>query len=307
MLMLSRVFCLLFSAYAGTCWAVSFSNGINESRWQASGSVFECRLQQPVPLFGDVIFRTRAGESSGFYLRAKVARFEAGPAQLVARSPVWSHPTEQVALGDVPVKRGTRPLWLGRDMTELMLAKLNLGMEVALVRESWYDTAAEPIDLAISSIGFRSEYRKYLDCLAGLLPANFDQLKRSTVHFSAGLNERLSGTATRRLDQILQLTKHDQTIRMFYIDGHADAAGTRVENLELSKVRAELVRDYLLNNGISDAQMVVRWHGERYPVASNQSEAGRSQNRRVTIRLERTDPGKQQRTGVGESSMAAKE
>lgn len=285
---LCRYVPFLLCVFAYECGAVRFTNGINDSNWSASGSVFECRLAQTVPLFGQVVFRTRAGESSSFYLRSKVAQFEAGEAALVARSPVWAHPQVEEVLGSVPVKRGTRPLWLGREKTELMLAGLNSGKEIALLRESWYDEA-ENVDLAISNIGFRSEYRKYLDCLAGLLPANFDQLKRTSLYFVVGYTDKLSRAATRKLDQILLLVKHDKAINQFIIDAHASAEGTRIDNLELSKTRADLVRDYLVGHGIPESQLVVRWHGERYPVASNASSSGRAKNRRVTVRMEKLE------------------
>jgi len=277
-------------AQATIGYATTYTNAINDGGWRAVSSVFECRLEQRVPFFGEAVFRTRAGEASGFYLRARSARFQAGDAQLIARSPVWAAASEQTNFGTVPVKKGTRPLWLGADKAELMLAQLASGKELELVKESWYlPEPAQPLRLAITSIGFRSEYRKYLKCLGGLLPANFDQMKRTPLYFQAGPVEELSPSLTRKLDKLLQLVKHDAKIRQFYIDGHTDALGDRADNLVLSKARAELVSQYLMRRGIPEDWIVVRWHGERYPVASNGSRSGRAKNRRVTVRMERVE------------------
>jgi hypothetical protein len=45
--------------------------------------------------------------------------------------------------------------------------------------------------------------------------------------------------------------------------------------------------EYLKASGIAAEQIVMRFHGERYPLAPNTSEANRAKNRRVTILLER--------------------
>ena len=42
---------------------------------------------------------------------------------------------------------------------------------------------------------------------------------------------------------------------------------------------------YLVSGGVDRASIVLRWHGERYPVASNRTVAGRAKNRRVTVRV----------------------
>jgi outer membrane protein OmpA-like peptidoglycan-associated protein len=272
---------------------VVYANGINTSSWRSRVSVFECTLVHSVPFYGDAVFRTRAGEASGFYLKALSSRFQAGNAELVSKSPVWK--TEQVSLdlGQVPVKRGRRPMWLGSSDTERMLSELNQGMEIEFIKDAWYeDKKNPPMHLAMSSIGFREQYRRYQHCLTGLLPQNFDQLERTALYFNVSKPEtadELDPDVTRKLDNILKLVKHDNKIRLFFIDGHTSSPGDRADNLELSKTRAELVANYLKRRGLPEDWLKVRWHGERYPVASNASAAGRAKNRRVTVRMERVE------------------
>ncbi|SMF03822.1 Outer membrane protein and related peptidoglycan-associated (lipo)proteins [Alteromonadaceae bacterium Bs31] len=288
--MATRAVALLLMVFGGSMsvYATSYTNAINQSSWRSVSTVFECRLEQSVPFFGEAVFRTRAGEASGFYLRSRSPRFQAGEAQLLARSPVWMPQPVEIELGVVPVKRGNRPLWLGSETTELMLAQLGKGLEVELVKDSWYLPApSQPLRLSMNSIGFRPEYRKYLNCLSGLLPANFDQMRRSALYFPGGETEELGRKMTSKLDRMLKLVKHDKRIRNFYIDGHTDSAGDRADNLELSKQRAELVKQYLTRRGIPEDWITMRWHGERYPVASNGTAGGRAKNRRVTVRMER--------------------
>lgn len=264
-----------------------FSNAINESAWDLKTSVFSCRLEHRIPNFGEAVFRTRAGEASGFYLRGRSAQFDAGEVGLFASNPIWVEEQKRERLALVKMKKGTRPLWLGNKDTELMLSRLNSGMRIDLDSSLWYDNSESVHSLSISNIGFRELYEGYINCLTQLVPRNFDQLKRTTLKFPGGEVDKLPSALAKELDYMLTLVKHDDKVRQFYIDGHTDSLGDRDENLELSKVRAELVAQYLIRRGIPEDWITLRWHGERYPVTSNASAAGRAKNRRVTVRLER--------------------
>lgn len=287
------VWCVFYALFPVIGEAATYSNHINTSEWQARSSVMECRLEHSVPFFGKAVFRTRAGERSGFFLNTKSARFKAGNAHLNTRLPVWFNPSEQqrdVLLGKVPVKQGNWPLWLDSTWAERLLAELNDGRELSIFQQHWFDPPAQyPSELSISNVGFKQAYRTYLGCLAELLPANFDQLKRTALYFQAGVGDELSHKEMRKLDNILALVKHDDSLRRFYIDGHASSEGGRTDNFELSKSRAELVADYLKRRGMPEDWLVIRWHGERYPARSNASAGGRSLNRRVTVRIERLE------------------
>lgn len=273
--------------------AIQYTNAINDSSWMSSSSVFECRLEHDVPVFGKAVFSTRAGETSRFFLNSYAAKFDAGKAAVYAKSPIWKKDDEVESLGYVAVKKGSRPMWLGTNNTEKMLSELNKGKEIEFVRKAWYEDAdASSIRLSLSNIGFREEYREYLTCLTSLLPANFDQMHRTPLYFAAGPAEEKDGLSRknmRKLDRILLLVKHDNRIRNFVIDGHTSSPGDRAENLELSKQRSEMVADYLKRRGVPEDWIKTRWHGERYPIASNATAAGRAKNRRVTVRIERVE------------------
>lgn len=71
------------------------------------------------------------------------------------------------------------------------------------------------------------------------------------------------------------------------IQGHTDSVGTEVYNLDLSDRRAIAVKQRLVESGVNAARLTTRGFGESDPVASNQVEEGRAQNRRVFYK--RTD------------------
>ena len=69
------------------------------------------------------------------------------------------------------------------------------------------------------------------------------------------------------------------------ISGHTDTIGSDDTNLELSRRRAEAVADYLKKAGIAAERMTAVGYGNTRPIASNDSEAGRAQNRRIEFEV----------------------
>lgn len=73
------------------------------------------------------------------------------------------------------------------------------------------------------------------------------------------------------------------------VAGHTDSTGDASYNQRLSERRAQAVGNYLSQNGVSSGRLNMRGYGETQPVASNDSDQGRAQNRRVEITLTPTD------------------
>jgi OmpA-OmpF porin, OOP family len=88
--------------------------------------------------------------------------------------------------------------------------------------------------------------------------------------------------AMRNLYQLAEFLKQNPT-RNVLIEGHTDSTGSEATNLELSRRRAEAVREFLITSGVSPDRVTARGHGETYPIASNDTAAGRQQNRRVEV------------------------
>ncbi|MBB5699011.1 OmpA family protein [Sphingomonas yantingensis] len=86
------------------------------------------------------------------------------------------------------------------------------------------------------------------------------------------------------LDQVADtLRRYEQT----YVDvyGHTDSVGSDAYNQTLSERRAGAVASYLTTRGVQSARLATRGFGESEPIASNETEEGRAQNRRVEIKL----------------------
>lgn len=105
----------------------------------------------------------------------------------------------------------------------------------------------------------------------------------SEVTFASG-SSNLSPQFRGTLDKIgATLTEYEKT----YVDvlGHTDSVGSDAFNQTLSEQRSQTVADYLTGRGVQRARLATRGYGESQPRASNTTEEGRAQNRRVEIRL----------------------
>jgi len=88
--------------------------------------------------------------------------------------------------------------------------------------------------------------------------------------------------AMRNLYQLVEFLKQNPK-RNVLIEGHTDSSGSDSYNLDLSQRRAESIRDFLITNGVGPERISARGYGEAYPIASNDTVAGRQQNRRVAV------------------------
>lgn len=74
------------------------------------------------------------------------------------------------------------------------------------------------------------------------------------------------------------------------IEGHTDSVGSDASNQALSQRRAESVKSYLMQQGISAQRLSSEGKGEGYPIADNNTETGRQENRRVEVIIENPPP-----------------
>jgi len=93
---------------------------------------------------------------------------------------------------------------------------------------------------------------------------------------------KLTPRAKTSLNSVVRALR-DQPNTQVEVAGHTDSQGEDSYNLRLSGLRAESVRRYLVENGISVSRITARGYGETQPVASNATKAGRAQNRRVEL------------------------
>jgi outer membrane protein OmpA-like peptidoglycan-associated protein len=105
----------------------------------------------------------------------------------------------------------------------------------------------------------------------------------SDVLFRSGSFELLPG-ARERLAKVSGIVLAYPSLHVA-IEGHTDSVGSDQYNQDLSEHRAEAVRDYFVQQGISAGAVEARGFGKTEPIASNDTAEGRQQNRRVELVL----------------------
>lgn len=109
------------------------------------------------------------------------------------------------------------------------------------------------------------------------------------ITFNSGLmfdvnSYQLKSATRKNLTELSEiLNKYDDT--EILIEGHTDNTGTNEHNMDLSENRAKSVSRYLLREGVVSSRMNTIGYGEEQPVADNNTNAGRKENRRVEVAI----------------------
>jgi OOP family OmpA-OmpF porin len=110
-----------------------------------------------------------------------------------------------------------------------------------------------------------------------------DIIELRGVNFATNSDRLLAGAEQVIDDAIAWLRQHPGLI--VEVAGHTDNDGNDILNLGLSERRANTVRDYMINNGISPDNLSAQGFGESQPVSDNDTPEGKAENRRVELRI----------------------
>ncbi|GAB5534807.1 MAG: hypothetical protein Rubg2KO_10560 [Rubricoccaceae bacterium] len=161
------------------------------------------------------------------------------------------------------------------------------GDEIALRGE--VDTDADKAVIDSEAEGMVPAGYRYLSEISVVAPdpevaeveQRIESLLIEPVQFTTGTSNFV-GTSTEILDRVAEtLNEYDQVnVR---IEGHTDNVGDAAMNQQLSQQRAEAVMNYFVESGIAASRLSAVGYGQERPVASNDTEAGKAQNRRVAF------------------------
>ncbi|WP_312932588.1 flagellar protein MotY [Pseudomonas sp.] len=290
---------LLASLPAG---AMTLQSRLEDVAWKVEGDQFECRLVQPIKGFGSGEFVRRAGEQPTFSLRSDSHLLGTGSASLLAAAAPWQPGRGDVSLGQVRLA-ATGLLFTSTQAQASRVISGLLDGRSAVVRKA-SGMGGQAIEVRVLPVSFAKGFEDYLACAGKLLPMNYDQVRQTQVAFP-GTGTELDSAARARLDLILAYIKADPSVNHIELDGHSDNSGNRLSNRDMSRRRALAVADYLVSHGVPMEQILVRFHGERYPLVKNNTAANRARNRRVNIQLERVTPAPQAAENAAQKPLQA--
>jgi outer membrane protein OmpA-like peptidoglycan-associated protein len=263
---------------------MNFAGGPENTQWMLSGNVFECRFQQHLPGYGEAVFYHQAGQDVTFQLEPERNLMAASNANITITPPPWKPAERSERLGTSRVNKDGPAVVLDSERSNQFLHALREGRMPTISHQAYYDPSRY-VQIQVSAVEFEGAFRDYLLCANQLLTMNLGQVARSKVFFKSS-EEQLDKADIQELEKVVYYIKHDPRVTGVYLDGHTDNVGRRYDNRQISKRRVEAVERYFLQQGIDSEIITTRFHGGRYPVASNKTVKGRNENRRVTIRLE---------------------
>jgi len=171
------------------------------------------------------------------------------------------------------------------DETTLIVGYFNYNTSKKLRGISHYyidDVSVTPIESNVESI-VNSETGITAKSKDTIVPSFSPRLGESVtlknIFFETNKNELLHPSFP-ELDNLVQFLNEDPSITIA-ISGHTDNTGNEVKNKLLSEARAKAVSDYLISQGVNSGRIKYRGYGSEKPVATNTTEEGRQQNRRV--------------------------
>lgn len=262
----------------------TYGADLHESDWSHNGSSVYCQLRHTIPNYGEAIFSKSVDEELEFsVIVGRSPKNKDKEATLQSRPPEWKPGIATRDLGTVDISKSSKPFTMGRDMARRLMLELEQGMVPTFFYSDWADGKDE-VNVSISSVNFGKARKDFVQCLAGLLPYNFKDIRDTQVYFPYD-EYNLSKNTRKRLDKIANYIKGAPDDVVIEIEGHTDARGFRRYNKQLSLKRARAVQEYLRNKGISDTQMSIYGYGEGNPATTNRTSKGRAKNRRVVITL----------------------
>ncbi len=107
---------------------------------------------------------------------------------------------------------------------------------------------------------------------------------RERIHFAFG-SDKIESDSFGLLNEIAKVLKDNEHVKKVRIEGHTDNVGDADFNLKLSRARAKSVRKYLVEQGVLAKRLVSEGYGLSRPVATNDTDEGRTKNRRVEFNI----------------------
>ncbi|EHD6028958.1 OmpA family protein [Vibrio parahaemolyticus] len=253
------------------------------SSWSFSGNKFECNLVHSKVSMGKFYFRSEPNNKISFISDIRGEGKEWQGATLISQNAPWGKELYRKVESSLTVTKPSRRFVFRKGAPSLMKAIAG-GSWITLVLEG--KDASALSEVRIPTIQIQKALGEFNACRERLPKLSFSQARDIVLPFQFG-QKTLNATQQQTLAALYSYLSVDDRVTKVLIDGHTDNVGPRLTNLSVSRLRAQQVADALIAHGVNPNIIEVRSHGDRYPVANNNTAAGQAKNRRVTLRLVR--------------------
>lgn len=283
---LGLVLSLLSAAYA-EAGLRQYSATLDQSSWALNQNTpLLCELTHPIPHFGEAFFRSVAGKELNMQFELNMLRLpdHYALAEVLSVPPVW-RPGEQAKAITTMKMLKQFDGDLGKAESWIMLTELEQGYSPTFYFSDWY-SPYDRVSVSLNPVHFMTAMDQFTQCVSSLLPYTFDDIAFTVLTYESGGDE-LTKASKKRLEQIAQYLKHDQSIESIDIQAYSDSYGGRWMNEQLSVKRADAIKTKLISFGLEESRIRTEGLGEKRHIASNESSLGRAKNRRVVIQMEK--------------------
>ncbi|ELB2148692.1 OmpA family protein [Vibrio parahaemolyticus] len=253
------------------------------SSWSFSGNKFECNLVHSKVSMGKFYFRSEPNNKISFISDIRGEGKEWQGVTLISQNAPWDKELYRKVESSLTVTKPSRRFVFRKGAPSLMKAIAG-GSWITLVLEG--KDASALSEVRIPTIQIQKALGEFNACRERLPKLSFSQARDIVLPFQFG-QKTLNATQQQTLAALYSYLSVDDRVTKVLIDGHTDNVGPRLTNLSVSRLRAQQVADALIAHGVNPNIIEVRSHGDRYPVANNNTAAGQAKNRRVTLRLVR--------------------
>lgn len=171
------------------------------------------------------------------------------------------------ALGGAAISKATGGEKTGRDAA--------IGAAIGAAAGAYMQRQAKQIETQMAGTGVEVQQDPTTGNINLVMPGNI-----TFAYDDATLNPSFTGS----LNQLAQTMKeYNQTT--IVVAGHTDSNGSDAYNYNLSQQRAASVANYLIRQGVDASRIRTVGYGKTQPIASNATDAGRAQNRRVELTI----------------------
>jgi len=257
---------------------------MDDVKWEYKGTSLQCDLKYNNPSYGKFYFRSE--ERGVIYFNASLngSNIRGDSGVLISTPAPWnSHSRPRLVTNIASIKKDTMSFSTN---IEGLLTDIEAGSWLQFTISG--NNSSDKSTYLVPTIRIHKALKTFRDCQSSLPSMSYAQARDLVLLFEFG-QTTLSAKQHKTLSALNSYLMVDPRIDKLLIDGYADNVGSKIGNLKVSRQRAELVASQMEMLGVDRNMIEVRSHGSRYPIASNANQQGQAKNRRVTLRLVRSD------------------
>jgi outer membrane protein OmpA-like peptidoglycan-associated protein len=253
---------------------------LHEARWETSMEDMACVLSHEIPHYGRVEFRRRGATDLVFSVHATRSPLLRTEAELSSDPTDWKHAAVRRDLDPLQASLSPEPFRIEGARARRLFTELEQGMAPTLQYQDWSD-GLDQVKVQISPVFFRTAQREFMACVGDQSHFGMAEGQPTRVYFALDSAE-VTSLGREVLEETVRHLRQQRS-GLVLVDGHASSEGGSEYNLSLSRRRAIMVRNFLMERGIPRTRFELRFLGESRPLAGNDTEGGRIRNRRVEL------------------------